>query len=423
MDYSFLENYYYEEMESAAKCVRKLKEKIDSSKNVSLEEIFRTPYKDKVSFKDLLVYQSHKIPLKVLLAFHEQVSVIIPPISKNKFSSLYDITPQEMANLYKKMRLIPILYDPKYYKKLDYLDPLIELRPPTLLRRDILLVLFTRLQDHMEGWNIARYLCRGTLGGRSKSALKPTSLEFQIRERYVELVSLGLEKPLIEYLLKKNLKLTKRNRLSCIAGILMISHIISDPLFRGLCGTPQLDEETAQKFSTLGFKVKELIFPYEIGAFLTDRYKLDFPLNADLDFVDMAYRESALSKARDLLKEFEKYVHENNLEKAINLKSSLEKVFSEAREALHCLESREEKFSWIPTILGYGAAGCLGLIHPVVGLLATLGFRCIEKEFKEWITPKIVGIDISPLSVAIWKFEKQIKKIESVRRQPILGGD
>jgi len=448
MNLNELKTYQSDEITLAAEGLRELWRIGLTYGDLKLKELFQIPYMNSVEFKKALAYRQGNVPIKLLLPFYDQIILTIPPISKEIFKRLFDLTPSEISYLYERNRVIPLLFDPIKYVNIPYLDPILRCKPPTLIRKDMFLdVLLGRkvgrselLSDAFFKGKIVSHgkpssiweICEPLLKNRKMRRrarmhylipesynLSDVELVHDFGQRCSELECFDLRGVLSEAL--ESFFFGKKNSPSCRLNIMLWvklnSLFLTDPLLYGLAGTPQIDEGLVRTLIRMGITNKRnFFFPREIAAFLTDRYKLYFPIDPDLEYIDKAYCDSTISKARLVLQEFEKSVDLLGLEEQSERIEALEDIFHEVREALFTLDKRAEKWKWFQGIIGYGVAGALGLLDPRAGLLAALGYKSIEKKLCDSVAPKIFGCCIRPLPIAIWKFETTLRKIDNIRK-------
>lgn len=424
--HSWLKEYEAKEKEAAKKASEKLTDRIARSEELgipSVTELARLPYEDKFRFRKLVAYQSIKdIPLKLLLPFNEQVITLIGPEKRRKiFIEICGLTPEEVAHLYDKGRILPILTNaPIHFRELsgDYIDVLLEKKPPTYLRT-------SAFCHFVSGGKLPEYFKAGErLAQTVKSHFQEMSK--RLREAYVAAVlvcypnlsCLGLNEIV-------NNVFMKYEPASATRILLGYDEIISDPIMLGLGAIPQRTKEIKTLFSRMMpeslSKVeihRDVMFPVEVGRFLTDFYDLTFPVNPTMEIVDKMYRDKALVKARKLLYKFNRAVYEGEGDIALKKGKDLKNVFMEAYEALPALDKRVEKCKWTLNAVAYGVVGLLGILtRPTIGLLAGMGYRVAEKKVTDLVAPKLAGIRFNPLSTAIWDFRKDFKSIEELRKE------
>jgi hypothetical protein len=427
-----LREYEEEEMEAVIRTIKKIPDIPVYARH--LTGVIRMFYEDKFQFKEPISFNEFPphVPAKWLLPFNEQIVLPISFLEKNRkdFVRVHGLSPEEIAHLYSRKRVLPILMQhPARLTKeqRDCMEALLEKKPPTIIRIEGFLNFSSNLKFndyYKQGSQIAKK-AKATIRKRVRNA--PFSVPERIRKEleatadvsvipYTHLHCLGLG-DLVDDIFAKYSDLA-------ILILNIYSEVLVDPYVLGLGAMPQLPTHTAARSRCLLYHLKELpkiifsqdlVFPVEVGELLTKYYNLTFPLDPSLDIVDKAYRDKTLDKARRLLAEFDKAVREMDAKRAIEEGKGLEEVFKKAIEAILVLDKRLEKCKWGINSFAYGAIGLLGIaVHPVAGILAGMGYRVAEKKVTEAVTPKLAGIGFNPLSVAMWEFKREFKNIEEL---------
>lgn len=439
----WLKEYEEKEKEAAARAISRMARQIPRPPDLLapyLTSFVRMLYEDKFQFKEPISFNEvpECIPTKLLLPFNEQVVLpIFPKKSRRKFVGKHGLTPEEIVYLYKNKRVLPILmgYPTNLTKEeKNCLNVLLESKLPTLVRIDSFLDFSSdfKLYDYlMQARRHVKDVRESIMKSLRKGIIPKRVMEKEIEEigdqlslYYSHLCSLGLDD-------LANHIVSNYNLVSATLLLDTYDMFTVMPNTVGLGAMLQIDEEIElnRRIPSL-FKDKlpkisnarDLVFPVEIGEFLTDYYDLVFPVDPSMEIVDKIYRDKALSKARVLLNEFNMMVRESKGDKAVEKEKDLKDIFAEAREALLALDKRVEKCRWRLNTVAYGAIGFLSLQvqAPWAGLLTGLAYRVLEKKVTNWASPKLAGVRFNPLSAAIWKFEKEfenIKKLQSELRK------
>jgi len=434
----WLREYEKEEKEAAARTVSKMLRLIPRRPVFApyLTSFIRMLYEDKFQFKEPISFNEfpQQVPAKLLLPFNEQIVLpIFPQKSRREFVRIHDLTPEEIAYLYSKKRVLPILmtYPTTLTKEeRDCINVLLEKKLPTVVRINFLLTFSSDLKynDYLKQALQHAKNAKATI--REKARKKALARKVAFPERLVKRMEKRADRLLLSY-----------SHLYCLGLGDLVNHIVANydpvvariildlyytflaaPNILGLGAMPQIHKDAAF-FSWLPSHFKELpkisfardlVFPVEVGEFLTKYYNLVFPADPSMEIVDKIYRDKALDKARKLLSAFNKAVHEGKREEAWEKGRDLKDVFLEAVEALPAVDRRIEKCRWTLNAVAYGCIGLLGLEVPVVGLLAGIGYRVVEKKVTDTVTPGLAGIRHNPLSIAVWKFEKEFKNVEEL---------
>jgi len=429
----WLKEYEKEEKEAAARAVSKMLRLIPRLPDLFapyLTSFIRMLYEDKFQYKEPISFNEfpQQVPTKLLLPFNEQVVLpIFPEKSRREFVSIHGLTPEEIVYLYDNKRVLPILM--KYPTSLtkeekDCINVLLESKLPTVVRINFFLTFSSdmKFNDYLKQ---ARQLVKD-----AKATIREVARKKALHERgekrmeeiadgllmsYSQLCSLGLD-DLVNHIV------TNYDLLSAMLLLNIYDVFTATPNTLGLGAMLQIHEDIEwNRRIPSSFKelpkisnARDLVFPVELGEFLTKYYDLVFPADPSLEIVDKIYRDKVLGKARKLLSEFDKAVHEGKREDAQGKGRDLKDVFLQAVEALPAVDRRIEKCRWTLNAVAYGCSGLLSLEVPVFGLLAGIGYRVAEKKVTDSVAPRLAGIRHNPLSNAIWKFTKEFRDIEQL---------
>jgi hypothetical protein len=155
----------------------------------------------------------------------------------------------------------------------------------------------------------------------------------------------------------------------------------------------------------------------EVGRILIEEYGLNFPLNAEMEYLDKLYRDRVMRLARKVLSELERAIKEEKGEEALEKVEDIKDVLHKVREATVTVEDAYEKYKWwFNTTLTVASIGFSTIIFAapwigLPGLLASFGLKVSkisEKKVAGWITEYM----LKPLPCALWNFEKELKKIK-----------
>jgi hypothetical protein len=421
----WLEAYESEEQEVA----RRLMDKHLQGPDIDLA----TFYEDKAAFKDTYVYEMG-LPLTLPLLFYEQViTELAVPRDSQAFEKLMGMDVETYASLYKRRRLIPRMTWPTKYADLDYLDPLLELKPPTIARANALVktILAKRGLNPIKAMDFrseAQKVIDGRFGDLANQFQQVNRnvdqlyIESLLIDNHVKLKSLGYTE-IADSILSVNQPLTK------LASSLAYSMILAKPIVDGVGGWPQTDERSLRLMGKMDLKLDPTyLFPTEVGRFLTKTYALDSVISADASMLDGLYSEGAIVKARRLLSELDKAVRAKDAEKVADRSLDMEKVFDDARASMSWIE-RARKISGTLAIAGIGwVAGKISGLPPetTAGMGGVIGY--LMEQFGESVAGRVLdkGVDLvaRPLSalgfdalpLAIWRFERNWR--ETYGRSP-----
>jgi hypothetical protein len=381
-------------------------------------------YSDKVSFKETYAHEMG-VPVTLLLPFYDQViTKLAVPRTPEVFKEEFGLTVEAVASLYKRRRLIPVLTWPTHYTNLDYLDPLLELKPPTIARSNALVQLFLikRGHDPLEAMEFRREAERRVVGRfgqlterfqQSGIGLDQLYIESHLVNNHVELKCLGFDQ-----IADRILSLT--DPLSIYANSLTYAMALAMPIVEGAGGWTQT---RANEFAEqVGLRMaQDAIFPVDVGTLLTKEYRLDSLLSPEETILDKLYQDSAISKARNLLSELSRAVRTKDVDKFIDKMGQIEDIFTEARATVDTIE----KLQKLSGVLAVGAVGWfLGGIPGALtaGLLpyvlkefgVKLATDAVEKAVGA-VSEPLIKLGFGPLPMSIWKFEKEWRGINSKR--------
>ncbi|MFX1521852.1 MAG: hypothetical protein ACFFCD_18255 [Promethearchaeota archaeon] len=119
-----------ERCQQQATCVAKL-----ASRNHDLSSLIRTMYEDKIRVRQHHSY--HRTGNLGRTAFLSPVTVVevFPWPTPVAFRQAIGLYPQELVNLARKQIVYPLIHSYETYKTLDYLDPILALKPPSYQSR------------------------------------------------------------------------------------------------------------------------------------------------------------------------------------------------------------------------------------------------------------------------------------------------
>jgi len=420
MNLEELQNFEQEEKDLAKKALRKYKllGKFDP-------KFF---FEDKICFRETYAVRfDMEIPVKLLLPFYEQLMIPIFPLKSSKaFEKNFGITVEELRTLYRENKVIPLPTGHLYlYDGLDYLMPILEEKPPTMIRMDYAERCFWGSEGIAKKYVIE---ANAELAGRFKDLAKkyeqisyfkelPRSIEEQLEiesiERYKRLSYFGY-----------NWLAKAISRMEDIASVYyqlgLCNAFLVSPFLVG--GFAQYSEQVmntfkGQKFLVKGEKIgifekcKVEPFPIEIARVLLSqeekRLNLLFPSKIALSDVLALAGDSAFRRAREALSEFYIAVEkELSSEEVMNKKATIDAVWDETREAIESMKTEARVVKWCLW------STCMGIIGPLAASLAGLPglFSLLEigVTLNKMIKPEylVEGIAISSLPMAIYKLER-----------------
>ena len=380
---------------------------------MSWEDRIKITYPE-ICFKRPYAYrQDLGVPIKLLLPFYNQVVFHIDSFkTKDEFKRYHDmLEPEELARLYSRGRVRFILASsPTEYVGLDYLEPILQLKPPTVLRmRALILSAIGSLNES----KFNEYVKKGEqlFSGRIEFEKVPglyanlrrpkECVEGHVISSYVNLCCMGYEE-LVRDIIDKN-------NLNEAAKVLVIyDSLLVRPLTTGMLGQPQITKSLASLAKGIGISVDErLIFPTEVGKVLVNWYGLDFPLKPEVSDIEELYKENVMDSARRLLVALEDAVRRRGGEEALERANDIKEVLKEAQEAI--LAKMKKYRKWIGLSLLIASIGSQ-ILPGESGLLISLMLE-VASHFSDKIAESLYRLKASPLQMAIWDFRRRWDRV------------
>ena len=352
---------------------------------------------------------TNNLPDDVLtqLPFFDTIIFNIEPMPEDKFNETYNISIDQALKLFQKDKLLFVRSTSlSRYAGYDYLDPILDLNPPNLIRRG-------------EFLNIAR------LGNE---ILKNNKI---ISDR-IDLWLKDLDDPPISELsfITKNSIKQDATSLYCSGFNELTDIILNHPriedsallLFSlkdmlidvpkcSIGGFDSIHSEKAKVLKLLGIPLPaSSVFPIDLSQIIIKDLKLLELRNCLFDEVFDICSETA--EARKILFELNEYVSHLEIENALNRKDAIEECFKETNEIIHDMASRRNSVEkWIGFNIGMtgamsgavlgGLAGPPGML--VGGLLGGLtGMNIFES-----IADRYLKLGIPPHVTAIYDYKKK----------------
>ncbi len=426
-----LNDYESKEKEMACEAFKKIITYVSKNHMPKVQDIFRVLYEDKFQYRNpmaFVVASPWAVPVKLLLPFYEQVCINIPPCrTEREFIKIFGLTPLQVASLYKRGRVLPVLRcKPTSYR--EFMNVLLEEEPPSEELR------WKYFMDSLEEAGIVnitdnikeahKIFCRLATDA-VLSSWKIHDLSLFLRENrttldglFYSFLTLYCELKLVGFKTLVKAITESFDLKTCVEFLATYWNFLAEPSIRGLGGSLQIDKISLMWADTFGVKISQkCVFPYEVGQFLTEFYDLTFPTDLEMDIVDKLYREKVMVKARELLERLDEAVQQGKCGEAIEKGRYLKRVFKEACEILPTLDKRLEKCRWMLSAVAYGAIGVLGMLtSPAIGLLAGIGYKVAEKNLFDHLALKITEIGINPLTTAVWHFQRSYKNVEDLKK-------
>jgi hypothetical protein len=387
-------------------------DKMLNKPEMSWEARVRIMYPE-ISFEKPYAYrQDLGVPIKLLLPFYNQLIFHVDSFrTKDEFKRYHDmLEPEELARLYNRGRVRFILASsPTEYAGLDYLDPILQLKPPTVLRmRGLVLSAVGSLSKFSEYTREGEQLFSGKIDfekvpGLYASLRRPREcVEGHVISSYVNLCCMGYEK-LVRDVIELNGNLNEAAKVLVTYDSLLVR-----PLTTGMLGQPQITKNLASLAKGMGINVNErLIFPTEVGQVLVNWYGLDFPLKPEVSDIEELYKENVMNYARRLLVALEDVVRRERGEEALERVKDIKEVLKEAQETI--LVKMEGYKEWIELSFLIASIGSQ-ILPGESGLLISLMLE-VASHFSDRIAESLYRLRAPPLQMAIWDFKKRWDKV------------
>lgn len=299
--------------------------------------------------------------------------------------------------------------NPILYSGLDYLDPILELKPPVYSYRiPSYLELLVNHEDLKQFQDEAVYLFSGKMNNFKKKigAKTPTwAFEKSQMTAYTHLRSLGYDSITDEIMIQNALNF------DISAWMTEVYHdLLCAPITVSLDGSHLITKtyltSALQMNSSFGFSSpapnNRLVFPFEAGKCLTERYHLVRPNNIThaLDIFPDNH------KARSALKALDQYVEDKSKDKIIDCARTLESAFKEVQE----IKLKGERFETSLQIIGITGTTFSALFRGCPGILGALGFGLLSTKVAKPLGTRLAKITKSDHVIVLYEFEKFVKE-------------
>jgi hypothetical protein len=311
------------------------------------------------------------------LPYYDKVIIPVEPIaSENDFDKYYGLSARDLIELHRKGRTAFILAKyPANYANLSYLDPILELCPPSITRFDAFLALIgSQLPDaELDGWQtIARNSVKkselavmrkahdildGDLTGRD-TQFSPD----HIATSFLVLSLMGYHEPARRWLELKN----PAERYFVVNAF---RKILCDLYFYSLDGTWSLSEQNLTALTEVGIRLnRPERFPTDVGRMLIKELRLVQIVDCGIErIIDVC---SETGQARKALRELDSAVQMKQVEKSLDRAAALKEVWEETNtKILEMAACSRSAVLITPLILGIagGAIGSFGGLPGMVG--------------------------------------------------------
>jgi len=398
-----LQDYDEKELEKSEKLYYEAREKLRRKQKISPSQFFsELRLEDRIPYADWVI----EVPIWVQIPYQKSLIVPIYPFAtENKFVEATGVTPEEFTRLTKKGLIVPILYSPPLdYRNLDYLDPILTLKPnpPSPYRTLSFLNAVNNRVDlvifNEDAINFASCLIPNFDGkhlefleSRKFFCDSRKTLERDIRRSYYELCCLGYEN------LARQLEEALHKYPTKAENIFLSLHAyVSFLVYRftaALDGTFTASRKVAGLWQMLGLKLAGSldVFPGDVGRLITEKLLLAPVKNlgqAEDYYGDYDKCRHALKKLDEHISQREKY--EWLSEEVLTRAQILEKTWNETTRSLRDwpIDERAMKTAIEEGVrLGTISLGVLGSVAtrlpPEASLLAAIFSKYLGDFIKE----------------------------------------
>lgn len=344
------------------------------------------------------------------IPFYDKIVVPLRPYkSRKKFLSQYKFDVDQLLQLKKKGR-VEFVRAAQYikYSECEYLDPILELRPPQFLPRTGVYEITTFGLEHAGEQGLA------ILDGKEKwfehlkkslSKRRPKVISRLLRpyEIWGDIVSLRLwgYNELVEVIIKEI------KNISAAAGLIYLFHalLIEAPL-SAIGGQFSLTNEELQTFQKLSPATTDYLFPVDVGKILIDELRLISLRNCGFgQVVDIC---KGTKNARRALCELDAAIKKRQIEKVMERKLAVEECWMEANEIVNSIITTKKigrpLISFNLGIVGAIAGSLGGLPGILLGGLLGAGIAGPSAEV-------IAKIGEPTYGIAIYDLKKSLKLV------------
>lgn len=357
MDIKELEEYELKEKERATEIYRK----ICSKRKISIKDCY-SDLKLKKPYGAYLMGALHSIP------FLETHIVNISAFKdKDTFERAYGMPLELLIELYKKGRIEFLLNgSPTEFANLDYLDEILEFKPPSVSRRTPLYDKLSFGEDKISFYSkeaykiIQKVKC---LKGFEEYTSPKETLKDYAWNSYERLGIHGYDDLIKEVLTyaegidKEEVSSELMNAPDLVATMCIVySDFLTEPIYSSLDGVHSIDsrEERIKSIYDEALKVypesRAELFPVDVGKALIEACEIYLPqkqniegiLNLDID----------TKKTRKALKSFDEAVEKEQSDKIVDRKRALRNAIVDTNEAV---KSTEKTKDGIEKAINYGS--------------------------------------------------------------------
>ncbi len=358
--------------------IERLQKQYSNKKDFNIRNYYPEYFKQGTFIEPLVSANEN---LNVLLPYYGTIIVTLSPIKSEKvFKEKYGLSVEDYLKLEKEGKLRTRLSTYIDFSRLDYLDPILNLEPPTYFRSQFYWVdlrgrkksqqyftefdtLYDALLPNAKNEIIEYYNLRP---GKSNYSIPVTTENFIYNAWLSEYVVLkAFANDNVIQMVENDFydkPLTTRIQTH------ILSQFVVNPILFACDGIKLIPEKTFGFIHNLPL-TKSLVesFPEDVGKLLIDKFNLLHVKNMLFDQTIEFYKDN--HKARTALFEFDNAVSNMQLEKAIDRKTALEKTWKEANEITNSMKLRKNQLMrWIPVKLGIVGA-LFGSIESFPGII------------------------------------------------------
>lgn len=301
-------------------------------------------------------YTSHIDPWWVVLPFYNTLIVGIAPLSEEDFKQKYEISPRELVRLQSQGKIQLVLRNrPIAYVGLDYLDEILELKPPTYVRS-------IGYAERVSGFRFNELANESRLvTGHSLSIPDEEWLEtiFGPLKDPTEVAAIFYAQlkalPSTQEIASQINKQCQGKPTSAVFMSLLYGALLAGPVFGSLGGCHVVPLRWAKLAS-----VEREIFPIDVGRELTNIFGLRLPENPETAL------EIDSGKAIKALMDLEKVVKAKEGKKVLDRSLALREAINEVNQGIKRMERRSTRTS---KFIRTGSL-VVGIIGPVMEYLS-----------------------------------------------------
>jgi hypothetical protein len=367
-------------------------------------------------------------PLNLLCFLYPQVTIFVPPESRQKLELRFGLEFESLLELCAKQIVIPLIGHPIDYANSPHLDPLLNMNPPAIWPRGLTLLevlgtesLFQEAEkqlplDQMTSLPQLKQKWRTYHSSLSASGLR-AKIKEELMTNYIDLIIFGYRE-IAE-------KIVAISDPAAIAVLLLLANeTLTYPLLFGIGGTPNYPDQRYRQFtdqSLFGRVQKKPFIVPEYLDILLEGLKINISGKIDADTVIEFHKEGLSHKLWKSLSAFEKAVPKVKdpnevLNAADELQSLVKETISGVQDSLFskAREKTRRRMSWLfkagGASIGFAAASQfvpLQIAAAVAGgLPLVLKHLAHINTLEEWVTDHAMAKQYSPATAHLWHLKR-----------------